>query len=151
MKAQMGLHTGVWVRPGVWIPNRGYTQVFEYTQAFGFPTAATHGCLDLHPGLHTGVWSPTGAIVQGAIVFVDSKLMSPQDGSQTGEQWRRQFCRNICFWPRVRTAGGDIILAEDLISQRQGHVCVGGRWVSRTALDSRDKLMSCNITYDTLF
>ena len=31
---QMGLRTGVW------IPNRGYIQVF------GFPNAATHGCLD---------------------------------------------------------------------------------------------------------
>ena len=73
------LHTGVWVYPGVWILNWGYTQVFEYARAFGspngatyrrlgpnrgyiqvfgFPTAATHGCLDPQPGLHTGVWTP---------------------------------------------------------------------------------------------
>ena len=30
MEAETGLHTGVWVCPGVWIPNRGYGQVFEY-------------------------------------------------------------------------------------------------------------------------
>ena len=80
-----GLHTGVWVYAGVWIPSWGYTQVLEYARAFGsptgatyrrldpqtastyrcfgFPAATTHGCLDPQPGLHTGVWSPKQAIV----------------------------------------------------------------------------------------
>ena len=49
------------LRTGVWITNRGYVQ------AFGFPTAATHGCLESQPRLHTGVWSPKRAIVQVAI------------------------------------------------------------------------------------
>ena len=57
---QLGLHTGVRVCPGVWIPKRGYVQ------AFGSPTAATHGCLESQPRLHTGVWSPKRAIVQVA-------------------------------------------------------------------------------------
>ena len=37
MAAETGLHTGVWVYPGVWIPNRGHLQVFGYTQLFGSP------------------------------------------------------------------------------------------------------------------
>ena len=47
MEAETGLHTGVWVCPGVWIPNRGYTQVFEYAQASGSQL-----------GLFTDVWIP---------------------------------------------------------------------------------------------
>ena len=54
------------LRTGVWIPNRGYIQVF------GFPTAATHRCLDPQPRLHTGVWSPKRAIVQVATVYCKS-------------------------------------------------------------------------------
>ena len=34
--SQPGLHTGLWVCPGVWIPNRGYTHVFECARAFGY-------------------------------------------------------------------------------------------------------------------
>ena len=58
MEAETGLHTGVWVCPGVWIANQGYIQVFEYAQAFGSPTGATYRRLDPKPRLHTGVWSP---------------------------------------------------------------------------------------------
>ena len=50
MPRRLDPQTGL--RTGVWIPNCGYTWVF------GFPTAATHRCLDPQPGLHTGVWSP---------------------------------------------------------------------------------------------
>ena len=49
--AQLRLHTGVGVCPGVWIAKRGYVQ------AFVSPTAATHGCLESKPRLHMGVWS----------------------------------------------------------------------------------------------
>ena len=38
------------LRTGVWISNRGYTQVF------GSATGATHGRLDPQLGLHIGVW-----------------------------------------------------------------------------------------------
>ena len=58
MAAETGLQTGVWVCPGVWIPNRGYTQVFEYARAFVSPNGATYRRLDPQPRLHTGVWSP---------------------------------------------------------------------------------------------
>ena len=58
MAGETGLQTGVWVCPGVWIPNRGYTQVFEYARAFGYPNGATYRRLDSQPRLHTGVWSP---------------------------------------------------------------------------------------------
>ena len=50
---KLGLHTGVQVCPGVWIPNRGYIQ------AFGSPTAATYRCLDSQPRRHTSVWIPS--------------------------------------------------------------------------------------------
>ena len=69
MKAARGLYTGVWVCSGVWIPNRGYKQVFGYAQAFwihnwgyikvfGLPTWAAQVCLDPQPWLHKGVWIP---------------------------------------------------------------------------------------------
>ncbi len=57
-EADAGLHTGDWVRPVFWTPNRSYTQVFEYAQALGSPTKATCMRLDLRSGLHTGVWIP---------------------------------------------------------------------------------------------
>ena len=57
--AETGLHTGVWVCPGVWVPSRGYTRVFEYAQVFESPIGATHRCLESQPGLNTGVWIPT--------------------------------------------------------------------------------------------
>ena len=68
MAVEAGLHTGVWGCPGVWIPNRGYIQMFVYaqvfgsprryiqafargyTQVFGVPTGATHGCLESQTG-----------------------------------------------------------------------------------------------------
>ena len=64
MAAETGLQTDVWVCPGVWIPNRGYTQVFEYARAFGSPNGATYRRLDPQPRLHTGVWSPNRGYTQ---------------------------------------------------------------------------------------
>ena len=61
MAPERGLRAGDWVHTGVGIPNRGYTRVFEYDQAFGSPIGATHRCLESQPGLHTGVWIPAGA------------------------------------------------------------------------------------------
>ena len=63
-EAETGLHTDVWVCPGVWIPNLGYTQVFEYAKAFGSPSGATYRRLDPQPRLHTGVWSPNRGYTQ---------------------------------------------------------------------------------------
>ena len=58
MSVEKGLQPGVWVCPGVWIPNQGYTQVFEYARAFVSPNGVTYRRLDPQPRLHTGVWSP---------------------------------------------------------------------------------------------
>ena len=61
---ETGLHTGVWVRPGDWIRNRGYTQVFEYAQAFGSPSGATYRRLRPQPG-YTQV--PLAGLLQGPV------------------------------------------------------------------------------------
>ena len=53
------LHKSHW---GLQRLQRSCTQVLGHTQAFGYPTGATHRCLsmsmglDLEPGLRTGVW-----------------------------------------------------------------------------------------------
>ena len=58
MNAETGLHTGVWVYLGVWIPNRCYVQAFESA------TAATYRCLYSQPRLHMGVWIPNRGYTQ---------------------------------------------------------------------------------------
>ena len=58
MAAETGLHRGVWVYPGLWIPNWGLIQMYEYAQVFGSPIGATHRCSESQPRLHTGVWIP---------------------------------------------------------------------------------------------
>ena len=57
---------GFWEFQGVWIPNRGYVQVLEYAQAFGFPTGATYMHWDPKPQLHTGACSPNRGYIQVA-------------------------------------------------------------------------------------
>ena len=67
---ETALHTGVWVHISVGIFNQSCIQVFEYVQAFGSPTGATHRCLESQPGLHTGVgvcpgvWIPNRGYIQ---------------------------------------------------------------------------------------
>ena len=41
------------------MPDRGYTQVLEFAQAFKSPSRAMYRRLDPQPRLHTGVWSPS--------------------------------------------------------------------------------------------
>ena len=89
---QLGLHTGVRVCSGVWIPNWGYVQAFGipnrgYIQVFGFPTAATHGCLDPQPRLHTGVWSPKRAIVQVASMLAFSRRLCTSLAIRRSSLW----------------------------------------------------------------
>ena len=80
MEAKTGLHIGVWVYPGVWIPIWGYTQVFENARAFGSPTGAMYRRLVPQPRLHTDVWIPN----RGYIQVLNCLDLDPQLGLHTG-------------------------------------------------------------------
>ena len=77
---------------GPWRLKRGYTQVCGYTQAFGFPAGATHGCLsmprclDPQLGLHTGVWSPNRGYTQvfGSPAGATHGCLESKPGLHTG-------------------------------------------------------------------